>query len=62
MPLPFGLLTLKRTLEAVQRQSARFICNNYSPYASVSEMLNKFDFKTFTERRNESKLIKFSII
>ena len=46
-------------LEAVQRQSVRFIFNNYSPYASVSEMLNKLDFKTLTERRNESKLILF---
>jgi len=27
-------------LEAVQRQSVRFIFNNYLPYASVSEMLN----------------------
>jgi len=32
---------------------------NYSPYASVSELLNKLDFKTLTERRNESKLIVF---
>jgi len=48
-------------LEAVQRQSVRFILfyfkNNYLPYASVSEMLNKPDFKTLTERRNESKSI-----
>ena len=43
----------------MQRQSVRFILNNYLPYASVSEMLNKVDFKTFTERRNESKLIIF---
>ena len=44
-------------LEAVQRQSVRFIFNNYLLYASVSEMLNKLDFKTLTERRYESKLI-----
>ena len=43
----------------MQRQSVRFIFNNYLPYASVSEMLNKLDFKTLTERRNESKLILF---
>ena len=46
-------------LEAVQRLSVRFIFNNYSLYASVSKMLNKLDFKTLTERRNESKLILF---
>ena len=53
MPLPFGLLTLKRTLiylEAPQRQSVKF--NNYSPCASVS-----VDFKILTETRNESNLI-----
>ena len=46
-------------VEAVQRQSVRYICNNYSPYASVSEMLNTLDFKTLEERRNESKLLLF---
>jgi len=37
----------------------KFIFNNYLPYASVSEMLNKLDFKTLAERRNKSKLIFF---
>ena len=44
-------------VEAVQRRSVRFIFNNYSPYASVTEMLERLDFKTLAERRNESKLI-----
>jgi len=44
-------------LEAVQRQSARFVFNNYSSYTSVSEMLRKLDFKTLSDRRNESRLI-----
>ena len=44
-------------VEAVQRRSVRFIFNNYSPYASVTEMLERIDFKTLAERRNESKLI-----
>ena len=35
----------------------RFIFNNYSPYASVTEMLERIDFKTLAERRNESKLM-----
>ena len=44
-------------VEAVQGQSVRFIFNNYSPYASVAEILERNDFKTLTERINESKLI-----
>ena len=44
-------------VEAVQRRSVRFIFNNYSPYANVTEMLERIDFKTLAERRNESKLI-----
>ena len=40
-------------VEAVQRRSVRFIFNNYSPYASVTEMLERLDFKTLAERRNE---------
>ena len=43
----------------MQRQLVRLIFKNYSAYASVSEMVNKLDFKTVTERRNESKLILF---
>ena len=46
-------------LEAVQRPSVRFILNNHLPYSSVSEMSNKLDFKTLTERRKESKSILF---
>ena len=41
--------------EAVLRRLVRFIFNNYSPYASVTEMLERIDFKTLAERRNESK-------
>ena len=44
-------------VEAVQRRSVRFIFNNYSPYASVTETLERIDFKTLAERRNETKLI-----
>ena len=40
-------------VEAIQRRSVRFIFNNYSPYASVTEMLERLDSKTFAERRNE---------
>ena len=44
-------------VEAVQRRSVRFIFNNYSPNASVTEMLERIDFKTLAEKRNESKLL-----
>ena len=43
-------------VEVVQRRSVRFIFNNYSPYANVTEMLERIDFKTLAERRNESRL------
>jgi len=50
--------TQKNTVEAVQRQSAKFIFKNYSSYTSVSEIfLSKLDFKTLSDRRNESRLI-----
>ena len=38
-------------VEAVQRRSVRFILNNYLPYASVTEMLERIDFKTNREKK-----------
>ena len=43
-------------LEKVQRNAARFVCNNYSHYASVSEMLGRLNWPTLAQGRNEQKL------
>ena len=44
-------------IEAVQRRAARFIVNCYSRYQSVSNILQKLNWPTLEERRNELKLI-----
>jgi len=46
-----------QALESVQRRSARFVFNNYSPYYSVSDMLTKLGWSSLAERRNEHRLI-----
>ena len=43
-------------LEKVQRNTARFVYNNYSHYASVSEMLRCLNWSTLAQGRNEQKL------
>jgi len=44
-------------LEAVQRRAARFCFNNFSPYSSVTSMLQSLDLQSLQTRRNISKLI-----
>ena len=39
-------------LKKVQRQSARFVLNDYSKYSSVSIMLNTLGWSTLESRRN----------
>ena len=52
-----------RVLEKVQRNAARFVHNNYSHYASVSEMLRCLKWPTLAQGRNDQKLIMmFKII
>ena len=52
-----------RVLEKVQRNTARFVHNNYSHYASVSEMLRCLKWPTLAQGRNDQKLIMmFKII
>ena len=44
-------------IEAVQRRAARFTVNCYSRYESVSSMLEKLNWPTLKDRRNELKLV-----
>ena len=46
-------------IEAVQRRAARFVHNNYSSYASVSNMIANLGWNTLLNRRNELRLIMF---
>ena len=44
-------------LEVVQHRAARFITLNYSPWASVTEMLHNLNLLTLEQRRNNLKLV-----
>jgi len=42
-------------IENVQCRAARFVTNNYSQYASVSEMLTNLNWPTLSRGRNKQK-------
>ena len=44
-------------IEAVQRRAARFVFNNYSTYASISNMIANLGWNSLHNRRNELRLI-----
>ena len=46
-------------LEAVQRRAARFVCNKYSRYESVTSMLQDLEWPLLEQRRAESRLTLF---
>ena len=46
-------------IEMVQRRAARWCCNNYSPYSSVSDMIDKLGWQTLQQRRSTSRLVMF---
>ncbi len=46
-------------LEKIQRRAARFVCNNYSRYNSVTDMLNLLNWQSLEQRRNQVKSIMF---
>ena len=49
--------------ESVQRRAARFVCNNYSPYASANAMLTSLQWPTLEHCRNQLKaLTMFNIV
>ena len=49
-------------LEQVQKNSARFVCNNYKTYASTSKLVKSLGWDTLEQRRllNQSVLFFLS--
>ena len=48
-----------KLLENVQRRSARFVCQNHDPYASVSSMLQDLHWLALKDRRRDIRLALF---
>ena len=46
-------------LEMIQRRAARWVKNNYSPYDSVTSMLDNLGWRSLENRRIDSRLIMF---
>ena len=46
-------------LEMIQRRAARWTSNNYSPYASVTKMLQSLGWRSLEQRRSDSQLCLF---
>ena len=46
-------------IEMVQRRSARWVSNNYSPYASVSAMLSNLDWRSLEYRHFDARFAMF---
>ena len=44
-----------KTLECVQRRSARFVCNKYSYHESVTSMLKDLDWPSLQQKRAEKE-------
>ena len=51
--------TAKLCLEKIQRRAARFVCNNYSKYDSVTDMLTLLNWASLEQRRNQARCIMF---
>ena len=49
----------KTLLERVQRRSARYVCNTYSRYSSVTDMLKQLQWETLESRRATMRLCMF---
>ena len=47
------------SLEKIQRRAARFVCNNYSKYDSVTDMLTLLNWASLEQRRNQTRCIMF---
>ena len=51
------------TIERSQRQTARFVMNNFSSYASVTQMLTSLNWRTLAQcRLQERAIMLFKII
>jgi hypothetical protein len=49
-------------IERVQRRAARYVYNDYRNDFSVTDMLNKLNWKTLQERKLNSRLCLFYMI
>ena len=47
------------SLEKIQKRSARWVCNNYSTYSSVTTMLESLNWATLREHRKIARLSFF---
>ena len=47
------------SLEKIQHRAACFVCNNYSRYDSVTDMLTLLNWTSLEQRRNQAKCIMF---
>jgi len=50
------LVKNKSALENVQRRAARFVCNDYSRYSSVTNMLQSLGWPLLEQRRKEKRI------
>ena len=46
-------------IKKVQRRAARYVSNNYSPYISVTELLQSLGWETLEHRRTTARLLVF---
>lgn len=46
-------------IEMVQRRAARWVKNNYSPYDSVTRMLDDLGWRSLEDRRTDARLVMF---
>ena len=46
-------------IESIQRRAARFVKNNYSPRASVTDMLHSLEWNQLADRRRRARLSTF---
>jgi len=53
---PFTLNNIYK-LEKVQWKGARFVCNNFSMHSSVTAMLNKLNWASLKDRRDNIRLL-----
>lgn len=46
-------------IEMLQRRAARWVCNDYSPYSSVTEMLDNLGWRSLELRRYDARIAMF---
>ena len=49
-------------LEAVQHKAARFVCNDFLSYSSVTVMMSNLKWNSLEDKRKQALLIMFYII